>query len=389
MSFALIGLALDNFIDGSNKAPPKTISKENVISPNPAYTMWYRQDQVILSAILGSCSDAIQPLLTSAPSVKEACDRLGTSYASQSRSRIISLKSKLAKNPKGNRSIADFLNDMRMIADELAIAQSPIDEEDLMVHILSQLGDEYGPITAALKIRETSVSFSELFDKLVDFEHSLKETDPTPLIATANYTQQQPGRTNNQPPFDSQNRSQNAGNRSNTYCHFCQIPGHEIRDCRKLVRFLKDHNITGTHHSHTLVANVTSSSSNTTPQNAPWLFDTGASHHITSDRSSLHRLSEYSGLDEIILGDGTTLPISHNGHTNLPIPHRPLNLSDVLCVPTLRQKLISVAKLCRTNQVSVDFFPLYFTVKDLCTGALLMRGENRNDVYYATPFSSP
>lgn len=49
----------------------------------------------------------------------------------------LSLKSKLTKNPKGSRHIADFLSDMRMIADELAIAQSPIDEEGLMFHILN------------------------------------------------------------------------------------------------------------------------------------------------------------------------------------------------------------------------------------------------------------
>lgn len=66
--------------------------------------------------------------------------------------------------------MVDFLHDLRMIADELAIAQSPIDEEDVMVHILSQLGEEYGHITVALNIQETSIFFSKLFDKLVDFE---------------------------------------------------------------------------------------------------------------------------------------------------------------------------------------------------------------------------
>ncbi|KAL4590424.1 hypothetical protein LXL04_003353 [Taraxacum kok-saghyz] len=233
----------------------------------------------------------------------------------------------------------------------------------------------------------------------------MKETESiaAPLIATADFSQPQTGRFNTRSSSDqsrshntsrlnSENQSRNSrsntatqyrNNRSSSYCHFCAIPGHETHDCRKLARFLKDYNITYPNTSNHPVANNTTSSSKSTPATAPWLFDSGASHHLTSDRSSLHTVSEYGGPDEILLGDGTTFSISHIGHTNLPTATRSLRLSNVLCVPNLRKNLISVAKLCRTNNVSVEFFPLYFLIKDLCTGAPLMRGENINDVYYA------
>ncbi|KAJ9542092.1 hypothetical protein OSB04_028598 [Centaurea solstitialis] len=51
------------------------------------------------------------------------------------------------------------------------------------------------------------------------------------------------------------------------------------------------------------------------------------------------------------------------------------SLPDVLCVPRLKKNLNSVAKLCKTNHVSVEFFPTHFFVKDLRMGALLMRGR--------------
>ncbi|KAI3498877.1 hypothetical protein L1887_34663 [Cichorium endivia] len=47
---------------------------------------------------------------------------------------------------------------MRAIADDLALAQSPISEEDLMIHILTQLGDEYNSIAVALKLFDTGAS---------------------------------------------------------------------------------------------------------------------------------------------------------------------------------------------------------------------------------------
>ncbi|KAD6794488.1 hypothetical protein E3N88_05384 [Mikania micrantha] len=58
------------------------------------------------------------------------------------------------------------------------------------------------------------------------------------------------------------------------------------------------------HHSpNALVANVTTSNS---PSVTPtWLFDSGASNHVTGDRSTLHNVSNYGGPDEIILGDST------------------------------------------------------------------------------------
>ncbi|KAL4575060.1 hypothetical protein LXL04_021901 [Taraxacum kok-saghyz] len=399
----LISLDLDGHI---TSAPPATTlaDKEGKTNANPEYRPWYCKDQMIFSAILGSCSDSIQPLVSSATTAREAWNRLSSSYASTSRSRIISLKSKLVKNPKGSRSITEFLQDMRAIADSLALAQSPVTEEDLMVHILSQLGDEYHTIVAALKVRENPIEYSELFDKLTDFERSLKEAFPPSdiLPTTVNYTTRNQGfnnrsssnnsynrNTRSPPSYQSRgsqqsqwnNNNNTGGNRntkSNQFCQFCNIPGHLTKDCRKLARFLRDNNITtDSNRTSPPTANVTTSS----PGSPKWLFDTGASNHVASDPTSLHHVSEYGGPDEIVLGDGTCLPITHIGHSYIHTSHKPLILSNVLHVPKLNNNLVSVGELCDTNLVSVEFFPSHFYVKDLDTEARLMRGERTDGVY--------
>lgn len=51
---------------------------------------------------------------------------------------------------------------MRSIADELALIQNPISDEDLVVHIITQLGDEFNSIVAAIKVRESAITYSEL-----------------------------------------------------------------------------------------------------------------------------------------------------------------------------------------------------------------------------------
>lgn len=194
----LLGLDLMGFLDGSQPAPSRFLNDKEK-TPNPAYATWFRQDHMLVSALLGSCSEAIQPLISSVGSAKEAWDRLNQSYANASRSRILSLKTRLAKNSKGNKAVATYLNEMRAIADELALTQNPICDEDLIVHIIAQLGDEYKPIVAAIKVRESAISFNDLFEKLTDFEREFKEKEQAaiPAIATVNYTQRSDSKVQN------------------------------------------------------------------------------------------------------------------------------------------------------------------------------------------------
>jgi hypothetical protein len=49
----------------------------------------------------------------------------------------------------------------------------------------------------------------------------------------------------------------------------------------------------------------------------PWLLNSGASHNITSDLANLTTHSKYNGTDEVILGDGSGLKISHTGSLSL------------------------------------------------------------------------
>lgn len=67
----LIGLNLLEYVDGTLTIPSKFTDAKKKIS-NPAYIRWYRQDQTLLSAILGSCSDLIQPIISSVESSVEA-----------------------------------------------------------------------------------------------------------------------------------------------------------------------------------------------------------------------------------------------------------------------------------------------------------------------------
>lgn len=48
---------------------------------------------------------------------------------------------------------------MHSIADELALIQNSISDEDLIVHIITQLEDEYNPIFSVIKNYESPIGF--------------------------------------------------------------------------------------------------------------------------------------------------------------------------------------------------------------------------------------
>jgi hypothetical protein len=113
----------------------------------------------------------------------------------------------------------------------------------------------------------------------------------------------------------------------------------------------------------------------------PWLLDSGASHTITSDLANLTTHSEYDGTDEVTLGDGSGLEISHIGSLSLKFPKKIFHFPDTLCVPYLCKNLIPVHHLTKHNNVFVELHPLYFFVKDKHTGMILLRGTCSNGVY--------
>ncbi|XP_019182043.1 PREDICTED: uncharacterized protein LOC109177188 [Ipomoea nil] len=246
------------------------------------------QDQIIVGVLLGSCSETIQPLISSVETASEAWSRLSTSYASDSHGRIIYLKSKLTNNPKGNRTIAEYLSDMRKISDALAAAQSPVSENDLITYVLNQLGDDYGSIVPAIRVQKSGLTYGDLNNILSDHERALKqfEEQRQSLLVAANVTQKHNSSTYNRDAMQNNrdtsqnrgqgnyrykrgngNRSNNGGYRQNLICCFCNFQGHETKFCRKLARFLRDHNVFEAPQSQTYASgpSINSSVSGTPP----------------------------------------------------------------------------------------------------------------------------
>lgn len=119
---------------------------------------------------------------------------------------------------------------------------------------------------------------------------------------------------------------------------------------------------------------------------AEWYLDTGASTHMASTSGMLSTSRPYFS-SGILVGDGTSLTVTHTGRATIPTATAPLSLNDVLVSPYLIKNLISVKKLARENPVNIEFDDFGFSVKGRRTRRVILRCEDSGDELY--PVTKP
>ncbi|RVW64450.1 Retrovirus-related Pol polyprotein from transposon RE1 [Vitis vinifera] len=186
----LLSYDLHHFIDGAHTPPPPTVIVTGVASPNPTYTTWKHHDCLIFSALLGAISVSLQPHIARTTTSLDAWQTLANTYAKPSRGHIKQLKEQLKWCTKGSKSISEYMQVIKTHADELALLGKLVDDEDLIDRVLEGLSDEYKSIIDAINARDTSISFVDLHEKLLNKEASLQTTQPShlSLLATTNPT---------------------------------------------------------------------------------------------------------------------------------------------------------------------------------------------------------
>jgi hypothetical protein len=117
-----------------------------------------------------------------------------------------------------------------------------------------------------------------------------------------------------------------------------------------------------------------------------WYPDTGATHLITSDLSNLNIHSEeYTGPDQVHVGNGQGLPITHLGSSSLSYPSSSFHLKNVFHVPQITKNLLSISKFTSDNGVYFEFHPNFFCVKDPASGNILLKGKHEHGLYSLPP----
>ena len=68
------------------------------------------------------------------------------------------------------------------VYNKLALINTPVSDDDLVINALNDLGYEFKEIAAAVRAREPHISFEELLKKLTDYEEALKHQESVSKI---------------------------------------------------------------------------------------------------------------------------------------------------------------------------------------------------------------
>ena len=133
------------------------------------------------------------------------------------------------------------------------------------------------------------------------------------------------------------------------------------------------------------------------PADERWYLDSGAIHHLTNNMVNMQVREEFNGFDQLIIGNGQGLPITHVGDANFVFKtsfaqhkHQHIVLKDILLVPSITKNLLSISKLTSDNHLSVEFLGNICYVKDALKGEVLLQGIAEKGLYRLLfkPYSS-
>jgi hypothetical protein len=241
------GARLEDHLTGATKAPAQKITQGDKEIDNPLYGQWIAIDQQVLGYLLLNMSrDALLQVATS-KTAAEAWAFLEATFSYIKKARAVNTRIALSTTRKGDLTISEYVGKMRALADEMASAGNPLDDEDIISYILAGLDDEYNPVVTTLVARSDSVSVAEAYAQLLNFEQRmhLLHGEPSQQHSahmadrgrgsqrgrggrTGGRTTRGRGRNN---PGPLRQNSGSYNNDKGPRCQLCKKKGHTVMDC--------------------------------------------------------------------------------------------------------------------------------------------------------------
>ncbi|KAK1664324.1 hypothetical protein QYE76_052483 [Lolium multiflorum] len=356
----LAGANLHLHLDKTAVVPAKTVQQgtgdKAIAVPNPEYHNWWTQDQRVKVLLLGSMGEDIAAQLIGCTTAAAVWESVHAMFGVQSRANIRHLRRQLQSLRKEDMTASAYMHKMKALSDAMAAAGTVVPDEDLIDYIVTGLGSSYSGVAATLNFRNTPISYAEFYASVLQFEAMQAQQAQAEGWSSSANAAARPGPGNGARPRPADQHQggggsyQGGGNRGgygngggqgrgnggygngggygnprndgggrgrgnggrNTgggdggngrngrrfrpQCQLCGIWGHEAYDCRN--RFNHDFQCSG---------NSASTSSN---DNNPWIMDTGASDHFTSELERLQLAERYLDKDQVQVANGTDEPVT-------------------------------------------------------------------------------
>ncbi|GJR67876.1 retrovirus-related pol polyprotein from transposon TNT 1-94 [Tanacetum coccineum] len=322
-------------INGTSISPSPKVTIEGKANPNPDLLTWTEDDQRAVILLQSSLTEEAAAEVLGLTTAHQIWLSLEAAYSNASVERIHLLRDSLRQLKKGTSSVSDYCHRFKALCNQLSAIGHP-----------SLHGTPTPP--AIFHVETTNTDSAQGGGRSNRGNHSRGR-----------------GRGHNRRPPHCQGTWSQSQTTSN---------GHYATTCPSLYTYAtqaspsSDESLAKAFHAQCHV--------NTNTPN--WHVDSGATDHMTPACDSLHHSSPYPGNAKVMFGNGKTLPITHTGSTTVS---HDIPLRNVLVIPKLNKKLLSVSKLTTDHPVDVLFSQPFFYIHDRKTKRVLARGRCEHGLY--------
>ena len=317
----------------------------------------------------------------------------------------MNLRHQLHNIQKDNLSMQEYLQQFKLIVDQLGAAGSLVIDDELFFAMLDGLSPSFGAVSDIIRYRaqtfSTTLEEAEsllLSEELTMNRQSKYTADLSAFNVQRQFKNKRPmsasSRNDGRPP-NQQSSSNNSSHSdlkynndnkqlgyqtgynpklattgqplSTVYCQICWKRGHEAIDCYQRM----NHAYKGRHPPEKLAAMAASSFLD----DSTWYSYIGATHHITGDLENVKLSSKYDGNDSVRVGNGQGLLISNIGTGILPTPTQTFKLTHTLHCPQATSNLLSISRFTKDNNCHFIFTDKGFFMKDNQIGKTLHQGK--------------
>jgi hypothetical protein len=371
MKSVLVYNDLWQYVDGTEVKP-----RENAHD-------WIKKDSKALALINLSISHSQLNYVKKAETSKGAWDCLKGIFESKGPVRKATLyKQLLRMKKKANVTITQHVNDFTSKAGQLEEAGIEIPDELLSIMLLNSLPEEYENFSVAIESRDDIPTLEVLKAKLKEEEARQSDRDAKTGDKSDALMARGGAHRGRHPWRNTSANLKDGSARMNTpkfdgKCFNCDKVGHRSRDCRIKPKQNKTSNADNALTSIACNAELTTES-------GVWCLDSGATRHMCNNRQKFGTLNKddntrvYTASEHFIESVGSG-DINVNLRTNKRIENNQIKIQNALCVPKLRNNLLSVPSITDKG-LSVTFQKnrAFVNRKD---GSTMLTATKRNQLY--------
>ncbi|CAM8928657.1 unnamed protein product [Rhodiola kirilowii] len=315
-----------------------------------AYNAWKDAEYLCRNYVLNGLNDVLYKVYCTKTSAKELWESLDRKYRTENAgSRKYTVGRFLEFQMVDSKTVNSQVQDLQLIMHEMDSEGMKVNEPFQVASVIEKLPSGWKDFKNYLKHKRKEMSMEDLVIRLKNEEDN-RSSDKRLRLSTGRANVVEHGESSKgKKPFNKLGpkggtMKKKAQSKFTGKCFNCDKEGHRAADCKSKQKKKKTVNVA--EGDEDMLVAVISQLNLADSNPKEWWLDTGATHHICSDKNAFSELKLTESGEKVYMGNSATSEVKGKGSVNLKMTSgKELKLTNVSYVPDIRKNLVSGAVL--------------------------------------------